>query len=825
MRTTYLILTAMVALIIASCSGGLENPASPQSKELSAPICVDSNKYIWGYWDVEISEDGQAEIVPVRSAEMHFNALQWLENNPCGNCLKVKNFQVIDPNNWVFDLQIMHPFPGLTKYTGFDVRGIFITDEDYEFPVSDCRIAWGDYFPRLINADGYTRLFNPTQFPSTAPPCLGYISGKYCGTNDLSATLNPFVSYGKDNQRRMFQVGSTETRTVHIRKPAGPIHFGYVVDASWAPPTKEPVTNPVTDFPLKANCSESYEIQVQVGAGLETSAGAEAYIEIEVRDHQGFSSIGKVTIESPQLFNGEVEIEFSGEISIDSGAIYKGVVVNEMGVPIGEYPLLVRVTDTQLDPHFGAVDAWQVHTIEVGHKNGWARTWGGTSDDYGRRITTDTENNVYLGGQFSGTVDFDPSPEIEEHSSNGARDCFFSKFNLDGNFQWTQTWGGTEYEGVGDIIVDKSSGNIYVTGWFEGTVDFDPTNGEDFHTSNGDRDVFLSKFDQNSNFLWARTWGSGGFGILDDYGESVSIGNYDEIYVSGNFNKTVDFDPGPGETKRTANGFQDVFLSKFNSSGEFQWVCTWGNESADFIFSMDFYENNLYMTGKFRGTLDFDPGTGTSDHIANDTDAYLTVINSDGNFQWARTWGGLDEDCGWGVASEKSGIYVTGQFKGTADFDTSSGSDEHTSTGGYDSFLSKFDSSGTFIWARTWGGPDDDQPRRVAINNYSIYVTGAFLGTSDFDPTTEISEYTSTGGYDSFLSKFDSSGTFIWARTWGGTNWDFGYGISSNNLGDVFIVGAFSGISDFDPGLTVDERSSHGGWDAFITKFPPDGNW
>jgi hypothetical protein len=301
--------------------------------------------------------------------------------------------------------------------------------------------------------------------------------------------------------------------------------------------------------------------------------------------------------------------------------------------------------------------------------------------------------------------------------------------------------------------------------------------------------------------------------------------------VTGLFQDLVDFDPGPGVDNHTSNGWYDVFLSKFDSLGNFQWAKTWGGIDFDCGYGVAVDgSGNVYVTGCFEATIDFDPGPGVDNHTSNGYyDVFLSKFDSLGNFQWAKTWGGIDYDYGWGVAVDGSGnAYVTGLFYETVDFDpAAAGVDNHTSNGSYDVFLSKFDSSGNFIWAKTWGGSSGDCGNGVAVDSSgSAYVTGCFASTVDFDPGSGVDNHISNGSVDVFLSKFDSLGAFLWAKTWGGNSDDNGYGVAADNSGNAYVTGFFySTVVDFDPGNGVDNRISNGEYDAFLSKFLPDGSW
>ncbi len=837
MRGVYRFVWIVLLLLVVGCGeSGVANPAGPNllgqsaSTHLQSSVGAQPNRYLWGMWKVRIGPDHQsAQVVPLRVAEMHLNCVRLLEVGPCTTCLTIDNITPHPPNEISADVTIRHPFPGLLRYTGFDGRGILISGSNYAFPVSGRSTAWGGQLPQMVNSDGYTALFNPTEFPETDPPALGYIPGKLAPGGDLTATLNPFIAYRPDAPRRMFEAGGQKTRTVMIRGPQGPFEFGYAVDACWQ--LVDNVVDPLVDFPPDANCLEAYRIDVEIGPGLEPDTVTSAPIQVQVFDHQGLDTIASVAVETPELFAGEVALSFS-TITGDESYLFTGTITNELEAGIGEYPLLVRVVDTETDQNLGPVDAWRVCCVRVGVSKGWAVTWGAAHNDEIFGVALDDAGDIYVTGGFRFTIDFDPGPGIEERSSSSESDAFLSKFYPSGEFQWVRTWGRTDdwQDGIqGYGIAYDGSGNIYVTGDFVGVVDFDPGPGvEEYGANDGQGDVFLSKFDLNGEFLWARTWGGAGI----DKGYEVASDDLGNVYCTGCFRETVDFDPGPGIEEYVSNGNWDVFLSKFDSSGEFQWARTWGTGGSNSLdrghgVALD-SAGDVYVTGQFTYVVDFDPGPGVEEHPSNgNLDVFLSKFNSDGGFQWARTWGGISSDEGGAVAVDSSGYaYVTGHFRDTVNFDPGSGVEECATNGFEDVFLSKFDSSGAFQWVRTWGGSSEDIGYAVAVDGSGyLCVAGSFRDIVDFDPGPGIEEHISIDDEDVFLSKLDSEGSLVWARTWGGLSRDEAFAVAADVLGAIYVGGVFKKDIDFDPGPGIDYHVSNGNTDAFLSKFPPDGNW
>ncbi len=376
--------------------------------------------------------------------------------------------------------------------------------------------------------------------------------------------------------------------------------------------------------------------------------------------------------------------------------------------------------------------------------------FGDTDQDVGYSVTVDSSGNIYTTGLFQGTVDFDPGAGTANLTSNGLHDVFVLKLNSSGNYVWAKNFGGTDNEKGFSVAVD-SSGNVYTTGDFQGTADFDPGPGTANLTSNGGRDVFVSKLDSSGNYLWAKSWGSAADPGLnaDDTSRSVAVDSSGNVYTTGYFQRTVDFDPGAGTTNLTVNGntANDVFVSKLDSSGDLLWV---------------------------------------------------------------RSVGGTSNDLAQSVAVDSSGnVYTTGYFYGTTDFDPGAGTAELTSSGGPNGFVLKLDSSGNYLWAKTWGGAWSFAYSMAVDSSGNVYASGNFQGTVDFDPGAGTANLTSNGNKYAAVLKLDSSGNYVWAKSFGGTRMDFAWSVAVDSSGNVYTTGFFQGTADFDPGAGTTNLLTH----------------
>jgi len=399
---------------------------------------------------------------------------------------------------------------------------------------------------------------------------------------------------------------------------------------------------------------------------------------------------------------------------------------------------------------------------------------------------------------------------------------FFVAFANAQTLQWAKAMGGINSNDGGFSITTDASGNVYTTGNFWGTADFDPGPGIYNLTSAGWLDIFISKLDASGNFVWAKAMGAGGH----DRGRSITTDASGNVYTTGDFIGIVDFDPGAGTFNLTGVSNSHIFISKLDATGNFIWAKSMDG-TAGLSIAIDPFDN-VYTTGNFLDTADFDPSAGVFNLTSKGFyDIFISKLDSSGNFVWAKAMGGTGFDSGRSITIDAFGnVFITGQFAGTADFDPDAGTFNLTSSGSYDIFISKLDTSGNFIWAKAIGGAASDGSSAIATDaSGNVYTTGYFESTADFDPSAATFNLISTGLKDIFISKLDSSGSFAWAVAMGGTASDGCGSVRIDAANNVYTTGGFEGTVDFDPGAGIFNLTSAGLGDIFIYKSDASGNF
>ncbi len=464
----------------------------------------------------------------------------------------------------------------------------------------------------------------------------------------------------------------------------------------------------------------------------------------------------------------------------------------------------------------------------------WVKQIGGGYEDNVTSVAVDPSGNVYSTGYFYGTVDFDPSAGIFNLTSEKITSVFISKLDPSGNFVWAKEIEGNGYSYASSIVLDNV-GNLYITGYFYGTVDFDPdTSVYNLITvnRNDNASVYYAKFDSNGTFIWAVNIEGNQYSTR---GKSITVDKSGNVYGIGNFQGTVDFNPGKEVFNLTGYDGPDIFVIKFDSSGDFTWAKQFESDgtpsfcSGNSISVDDF--GNVYTTGIFNGTTDFDPGKGVYNIVPFERGSlhiFISKLDKFGDFKWATTVSGYDSDQGNFIKTDISGnVYVTGGFTGTADFAPGTTIVTLSSTGGMDIFVLKLDSSGKLQWAKKMGGGGTDVGTSLAIDGSgNVYTVGLFSTIADFDPSSAISTLISSmgatnpynsslGTYDVFISKLDAQGNFAWAKQLGTSKV---VSISVEVSGTIYVAGTMVGVGDFDPGAGLHYIVSEGETDIYILK-------
>ena len=273
----------------------------------------------------------------------------------------------------------------------------------------------------------------------------------------------------------------------------------------------------------------------------------------------------------------------------------------------------------------------------------WAQKIGGAGNATALTVSGDMDDNVCVAGKFSNVIDLDPGLGIDPVFSNGQYDVFIAKYRANGDRAWLKTVGGGFLD-VANAITCDNDGNVITTGYFGYTVDFDPDTGVyNLSYVQIEPDAFVLKLDSAGNFVWARS--IAGYSCMDEADEgnqgcAVKCDSEGNVYTSGFFQCTVDFDPGPGTHSVTSNGGSDIFVHKMTSSGEFSWVRTVGGQSSsqydifDAAYSIDLDTAGfIYASGIFDNLfVDFDPGPNVHNLNVSGGGVFIWQLDTAGNF-------------------------------------------------------------------------------------------------------------------------------------------------------------------------------------------------
>lgn len=444
----------------------------------------------------------------------------------------------------------------------------------------------------------------------------------------------------------------------------------------------------------------------------------------------------------------------------------------------------------------------------------WVKTFAktgpfasGYASPYDLKI--DNTGSVITTGIFTDTYDFDPGAgSFNLDFANGQG--YIAKLSASGDFSWVKQIGNQFDITPYSIAIDNSQ-NILVTGGFTGTVDFDPSPAGVTNLSGGG--LFILKLDLDGNFVWVKR-----LNLLSSTYETIQVatdagGN---VFATGGFGSTVDFNPGIGEFTITPSSGNTIYVLKLDANGDFAWVktldcsCPSLPNTSTLDITLD-ASGNILTTGHFGNTLDFDPSSGVttlSPASGFFDDIFIWKLNANGDFVWVRQAGGEGFDRGENISTDNAGnVYI-------------SGTDQLVQGGPIRPFIQKLNADGTSLWVNTFSNYLTFTSS-VADANGHVYFTGASNAQGDLDPSPEGSFFLQAS---SFVSRFSSSGSFEWAipsvQTFFGGGTGYSYLIQTDANENFYTAGSYkNGVVDFDPSASELRLASNSSIaDPFIQK-------
>ena len=442
-------------------------------------------------------------------------------------------------------------------------------------------------------------------------------------------------------------------------------------------------------------------------------------------------------------------------------------------------------------------------------------------------VAHDASGNAYSTGGFIGEADFrDTVGSFFSISSLGLKDIFIAKYDVQGRPAWGFSIGGIAggpgIDDEGTAIAVSPAGHIFVTGYFQGTADFDPGAGTAELTSQGFRDVFLASYTSDGEFRWAQSFG----GSADDRGQDVTISGNEAVYFTGLFRETAQLSSDSnGSNTATSGGEEDGYLLAMDQNAGFNWLFSYGGVSIDKGNQVGTDEaGNVYLLGVFSRNAEFDPGSGSTmfSSLAGSQDGVLATYTPSGDLRWAIPIGGGQLDGTNGLAVDPAGnTFITGHFLGIVDFNPTGSPQEIVSTG-RDLYIASYNPTGGLSWIHPMGSGFAEGIDIARNNAGNILVTG-FFNDNIFPNPASTEQLTSNGEQDILLASYQPDGTFRWAQAIGGTFSEVPSGVSLSDSDDTFLTGHFEDGVDFNTGSGTLLAFSAGSFDGFLVRYGPNG--
>ncbi len=468
----------------------------------------------------------------------------------------------------------------------------------------------------------------------------------------------------------------------------------------------------------------------------------------------------------------------------------------------------------------------------------WQTSLNTSSNDLITDIAIDQAGNTYVSGHSFSAIDLNPTgaPMILGNAQSFGL-TYLIKYNLNKQIEWVYSIDVASVDDYINSICIDVTGNVYITGYvggfFDAATNPDSTNviGSEFGCA------FLMKLDSNGNFLWNKSFISQKVPNIfaqppwPVFVNGLKVINKDnEIYFTGIYQGITQFDPdsGLGNLNPISNNspYNDIFICKYTTDGDFQWVFRLASQGADAPSDLAFDNaGNLLISGLQGGALDFDnsPSTTYAPPIKGTSDCFMAKYSPQGAFIWAYVFGGtLGSDRVNGITSdENNNVYIVGEYRDTVDFAPTGLVVNAISTGLKDAYLAKYNSNKVLQWVKTFGNANDNESfKDLSYQNGRLFTTGSFANDLMLNNQSLMPLY-SNDLSDAMVAVFDSNGVAQQSFAIGSSLADEGLMIQPNN-NHVIVGGYYRDSIDFALDTNVSIATCTGGYDLFVAEYNMD---
>ncbi|MCH8555662.1 MAG: T9SS type A sorting domain-containing protein [Schleiferiaceae bacterium] len=315
---------------------------------------------------------------------------------------------------------------------------------------------------------------------------------------------------------------------------------------------------------------------------------------------------------------------------------------------------------------------------------------GGSNTDNVFDIAVYPNNDYLIGGSFQGGFDFDPALAGQNTFTGNNTVGYFAKYNAQGVYQWNKLINGSSNQAVTAVTLDDSL-NIFATGSYRNTTNFDLPNTFNLTSNFGGDDFFLAKYTEVGNLSWVKGIGGNQF----ERGFDVITDENGNVYATGIFGEVAVFEPSVPPLTLTSNGSVDVFLISYNAQGNLRWVAPFGGVGYDAPRELLQIGDKIVSTGYFRDTVDFDPSINVAQRVSfSGDDVYVHVLDTVGNFITVVTFESLGDAQGNTLSHRAGNTYLGGFFRNTMDANPGGLTFPIQALGGKDAFLLELGNAG-----------------------------------------------------------------------------------------------------------------------------------